>query len=143
MIYDLITNGNAKVYARALSWLDAFYNFIAFSGYNPVHLTYHLERIRYWAGKAITQTLNATGPTTGQPRYSETGLTVGTTSAYIDTEITFLKLIINTPSQITTQIRDPGISVPTPTYATRIIPAPYTLGMEPSAFLYEIGRAHV
>ena len=136
MIYDLITNGNAKSYARALSWLDAFYNFIAFAGYNPVHLKYHLERIRVWVGRAINQTLNSVGPTTGQPRYSETGLVVGTTSTYIDNLISFFKLVIDTPAQITTQTRDAGINVPSPTYATRVIPTPYTLSMEPSAFVY-------
>jgi len=136
MIYDLIANGNGKTYARALSWLDAFYNFTAFSGYNPIHLIYHLERIRVWSGKAISQTLNSTGPTSGAPRYSEVGLSVGSTTTYIDNLITFLKLIVNTPSQITAVTRDPGITLISPTYATRTIPVPYTLSMEPSAFIY-------
>ena len=136
IIYDLITNGNAKTYSKALSWLDAFYNFIAFSGYNPVQLIFHLERVRVWSNRAISQILNSVGPTTGTPRYSEGGLSVGSVTTYVDELITFLKTIINTPLEITSVTRDPGISLVSPTYATRIIPVPYTLSMEPSAFVY-------
>jgi hypothetical protein len=136
MIYDLVTNGNAKTYARALSWLDAFYNFIAFSGYNPVHIKYHLDRIKSWANKAITQTLNALGPTTNQPRYSELGLTIGTTSSYVDTLIELYKTIITTPSEIENETRDPGVKIPSITYAVRTIPVPYSISMEPSSFIY-------
>jgi len=136
MLYDLVTNGNAKSYARCLSWLDAFYNFIAFSGYNPVHLKFHLDRIKFWANKAVTQTLNPLGPTTNQPRYSEQALAVGDTSTYIDTLIAIYKLVINTPANITSITRDAGVEVPSKTYATRTIPIPYSISFEPSAFIY-------
>lgn len=136
IIYDIITDGNARSFATALSWLDAFYNFIAFSGYNPIQLIYHLEQLRIWSNKALTQTLNLVGPTTNQPRYSESGLVASALTAYVDTLINFYKNVINTPSSITSTIRDPGINIPSINYGTRVIPVPYTLSMEPSSVFY-------
>ena len=134
LLYDLVTNGNAKAYARSLSWLDAFFNFVAFVGYNPVQLRYHLDRIKFWCNKAITQTLNQLGPTTNQPRYSEISLTIGTVTNFVDTEIELYKTIITTPSEITNETRDPGIEIPSIVYGTRNIPIPYSISMEPSSF---------
>lgn len=136
MLYDVITNGNAKTYARCLSWLDAFYNFIAFSGYNPVHIKYHLDRIKFWAQKAVSQTLNPLGPTTNQPRYSEQALTIGETATYLDTLINIYKTVINTPSSVTSITRDAGVEIPSKTYPTRTIPVPYSISYEPSTFIY-------
>ncbi len=136
MIYDIVTNGNAKTYARCLSWLDAFFNFIAFSGYNPVHLRFHLDRIKVWAQRAVSQSLNLVGPTSNQPRYSEVGLNVGDVTSYVSTLIETYKTVITTPTDIESITRDPGVEIPAEVYPTRTIPVPYTISFEPSAFIY-------
>jgi len=82
VIYDFVTDGNARVTQLTNSWFDSEANFIAFPGVFRTRLVYHAQRLRDHMSAVIRQNAPNPGTWSNQPTYTDRELRATETSVH-------------------------------------------------------------